>query len=57
METAMEGAVFVQTNAAHTEVIAYSRDAAGLLTYAGTSATGGAGDDVTHSCRRKARSR
>ena len=31
----MEGAVFVQTNAAHNEVIAYARDAAGMLTHRG----------------------
>ena len=43
METSMEGAVFVQTNAAHNEVIAYARDAAGMLAHAGTFATGGAG--------------
>lgn len=44
----MEGAVFVQTNAAHNEVIAYARDAAGMLTHAGTFATGGAGSDEAH---------
>jgi 6-phosphogluconolactonase len=48
METSMEGAVFVQTNAAHNEVIAYARDAAGMLTSAGTFATGGAGSDEAH---------
>jgi 6-phosphogluconolactonase len=48
METSMEGAVFVQTNAAQNEVIAYSRDAGGMLTHAGTFATGGAGDDSAH---------
>ena len=48
METSMEGAVFVQTNAAHNEVIAYARDAAGMLTHAGTFATGGAGSDEAH---------
>ena len=48
METSMEGAVFVQTNAAHNEVIAYTRDAAGMLTSAGTFATGGAGNGEAH---------
>jgi len=44
----MEGAVFVQTNAAHNEVIAYARDAAGMLLSAGMFATGGAGNDAVH---------
>jgi 6-phosphogluconolactonase len=48
METSMEGGVFVQTNAAHNELIAYARDAAGMLTHVGTFATGGAGDDSPH---------
>ena len=48
METSMEGAVFVQTNAAHNEVFAYARDAAGMLTTAGTFATGGAGNGEAH---------
>ena len=48
MKTSMEGAVFVQTNAAHNEVIAYARDAAGMLAYAGTFATGGAGSNEAH---------
>jgi 6-phosphogluconolactonase len=48
METSMDGAVFVQTNAAHNEVIAYARDAAGMLTHAGSFATGGAGNDEAH---------
>jgi 6-phosphogluconolactonase (cycloisomerase 2 family) len=48
METSMEGAVFVQTNAAHNEVIAYARDTAGMLMHAGTFATGGAGNDEAH---------
>ncbi len=48
METSMEGDVFVQTNAAHNEVIAYSRDATGMLTHVGTFATGGAGNDEAH---------
>jgi 6-phosphogluconolactonase (cycloisomerase 2 family) len=44
----MDGAVFVQTNAAHNEVIAYERDAAGMLKHGGTFATGGAGSDEAH---------
>jgi 6-phosphogluconolactonase len=48
METSMEGGVFVQTNAAHNELIAFARDAEGKLTHAGTFATGGAGDDSPH---------
>jgi 6-phosphogluconolactonase (cycloisomerase 2 family) len=44
----MEGAVFVQTNAAQNEVIAYARDADGMLTHVGTFATGGAGSDEAH---------
>ena len=48
METSMEGAVFVQTNAAHNEVIAFSRAADGSLAPAGTFATGGAGDGNAH---------
>jgi len=48
METSMDGAVFVQTNAAHNEVIAYARDANGMLMHAGTFATGGAGSDEAH---------
>jgi len=44
----MEGAVFVQTNAAHNEVIAFSRATDGTLAPAGTFATGGAGDDNAH---------
>ncbi|MEP6759221.1 MAG: beta-propeller fold lactonase family protein [Actinomycetota bacterium] len=48
METSMEGAVFAQTNAAHNEVIAYTRAADGMLTKAGAFATGGAGDDAAH---------
>jgi 6-phosphogluconolactonase len=48
METSMEGAVFVQANAAHNEVVAYARDAAGMLTPAGMFATGGAGNDEAH---------
>jgi 6-phosphogluconolactonase len=45
---AMDGAVFVQTNAAHNEVIAFSRAADGMLSHAGTFATGGAGDGKAH---------
>jgi 6-phosphogluconolactonase len=48
MEMSMEGAVFVQTNAAHNEVIAFSRAADGSLMRAGEFATGGAGDDSAH---------
>ncbi|HEX6263829.1 MAG TPA: beta-propeller fold lactonase family protein [Actinomycetota bacterium] len=48
MEQMNEGAVFAQTNAAHNEVIAYSRDADGMLTQTGTFATGGAGSDEAH---------
>ena len=48
MDMAMDGAVFVQTNAAHNEVIAFSRAADGTLSPAGTFATGGAGDDNAH---------
>ena len=44
----MEGAVFVQTNAAHNEVIAFTRGTDGKLTPAGTFATGGAGSDEAH---------
>src|SRR5439155_25920478 len=48
METSMEGAVFVQTNAAHNEVIAFTRGTDGMLAHAGTFATGGAGSDNAH---------
>ena len=48
MEMSMEGAVFVQTNAAHNEVIAFSRAADGSLARAGEFATGGAGDGNAH---------
>lgn len=48
MEVRKEGAVFVQTNAAHNEVVAFARAADGTLTHAGTFATGGAGDDSAH---------
>jgi 6-phosphogluconolactonase len=48
METMMDGAVFVQSNAAHNEVVAFARGADGALARAGTFATGGAGDDNAH---------
>jgi 6-phosphogluconolactonase len=48
MEMSMQGAVFVQTNAAHNEVVAFSRAADGSLTRAGEFATGGAGDENAH---------
>src|SRR6476659_7395292 len=48
MDMAMDGAVFVQTNAAHNEVVAFSRAADGTLSPAGTFATGGAGDGNAH---------
>ena len=48
MDASMEGAVFVQTNTGHNEVIAYTRDAAGMLKHAGTFATGGSGNDEPH---------
>jgi 6-phosphogluconolactonase (cycloisomerase 2 family) len=48
MEAMMEGAVFVQTNAAHNEVVAFSRAMDGALMPAGSYATGGAGDDTAH---------
>jgi 6-phosphogluconolactonase (cycloisomerase 2 family) len=35
-------------NAVHNGVIAYARDTAGMLTHAGTFATGGAGNDEVH---------
>jgi 6-phosphogluconolactonase (cycloisomerase 2 family) len=48
MDMSMEGAVFVQTNAAHNEVIAFTRSADGSLQTAGEFATGGAGDGSAH---------
>jgi 6-phosphogluconolactonase len=48
MESMREGAVFVQTNAPHNEVVAFSRAADGSLSPAGTFATGGAGDENRH---------
>ena len=48
MESMMEGAVFVQTNASHNEIAAFTRAADGSLTPSGTHATGGAGDDTPH---------
>lgn len=44
----MDGAVFVQTNAAHNEVIAFSRGADGMLEHDGTFSTGGAGNGEPH---------
>jgi len=44
----MDGAVFVQTNAAHNEVVAFARGADGALSPAGEFATGGAGDGSAH---------
>lgn len=56
METSMEGAVYVQTNAAHNEVIAFARGADGMLEHAGTFSTG---EPATtwHTCHRRGRSR
>jgi 6-phosphogluconolactonase (cycloisomerase 2 family) len=48
MESMTEGAVFVQTNAPHNEVVAFTRAADGSLAQSGTYATGGAGDDTPH---------
>jgi 6-phosphogluconolactonase len=48
MDSMIEGAVFVQTNAAHNEVVGFSRAADGSLSPAGTFATGGAGDENPH---------
>ncbi len=48
MDISMDGAVFVQTNAVHNEVIAFARGADGQLTHTGTIATGGAGDGTAH---------
>ncbi len=48
MEQMSTGAVFVQTNAAHNEVIAFARAADGSLSTMGTYSTGGAGDDTPH---------
>jgi 6-phosphogluconolactonase len=48
MEQMMEGAVFVQTNAAHNEVVAFARAADGSLARSGAWATGGTGDDAPH---------
>jgi 6-phosphogluconolactonase len=48
MENSMEGAVFVQTNAAHNEVIAFRRGTDGMLARTGSFATGGAGDGNPH---------
>jgi 6-phosphogluconolactonase (cycloisomerase 2 family) len=48
MDPKMGGAVFVQTNAASNEVVAFTRGADGSLTEAGSYATGGAGDETPH---------
>jgi 6-phosphogluconolactonase (cycloisomerase 2 family) len=48
MEESTGGAVFVQTNAEHNEVIAFARTSDGMLTETGRYATGGAGDGVPH---------
>ena len=48
MDMAKDGAVFVQTNATHNEVVAFSRAADGTLSPAGRFATGGAGNDIAH---------
>jgi 6-phosphogluconolactonase (cycloisomerase 2 family) len=48
METTMGGAVYVQTNAPHNEVIAFARGGDGSLSEIGRTATGGAGDDTAH---------
>jgi 6-phosphogluconolactonase (cycloisomerase 2 family) len=48
MERMSQGMVFVQTNAAHNEVIAFERATDGSLTRSGTYSTGGAGDDTPH---------
>jgi len=48
MDMTMDGAIFVQTNAAHNEVIAFSRAADGTLSQVGQFASGGAGDDNAH---------
>jgi 6-phosphogluconolactonase (cycloisomerase 2 family) len=42
------GAVYVQTNAEHNEVVAFGRGADGALTRTATVATGGAGDAAAH---------
>ena len=48
MQMSKAGAVFVQTNAAHNEVIGFTRSAEGALHEMGRYATGGAGDGVAH---------
>jgi 6-phosphogluconolactonase len=48
MDGSMEGAVFVQTNAEHNEVVGFYRQADGTLTPLGTHATGGAGKGTPH---------
>src|ERR671910_2764690 len=47
-DTASAGAVYVQTNAAPNEVIAFHRDADGSLDRIGSVATGGDGDGSPH---------
>lgn len=42
------GAVFVESNSATNEVIAFRRDVDGTLAYLGTFETGGAGDVTPH---------
>ena len=48
MDPKMGGAVFVQTNSASNEVVAFTRAADGSLAQAGSYATGGAGDATPH---------
>src|SRR5215217_8067746 len=48
MNAAASGAVYVQTNAAPNEVIAFRRAADGSLERIGSVATGGEGDDSPH---------
>ena len=48
MEMSETGAVYVQTNADPNEVVAFARDAAGMLTRIGAFATDGRGDGVPH---------
>ena len=48
MEMSMGGAVYVQTNAPHNEVIVFARGTDGSLSEMARAATGGAGDDVAH---------
>ena len=57
MEMSMEGAVFVQTNAAHNEVIAFSRAADGIAHARGDVRDRRRGRRRRRTCRRRARSR